>query len=113
MKSKNPEVSLALVSCWATGDDRKSLPKWDLIINGQVIVAFLWHNKMPVKYGRYAFPSQTVSNCANPKDPYQVIFHPVLPDARVDYPSNFKRFEIPKFAFAKDNFSRQVICTTN
>ncbi|XP_056284521.1 uncharacterized protein LOC130202792 [Pseudoliparis swirei] len=82
MKSKNPEVSLELVSCWATEGDRKSLPKWDLIING----------------------------CANPKDPYQVIFHPVLPDARVHYPANFKRFEIPMFAFAKDkdNLSRQV-----
>uniref|UniRef100_A0A8C2ZPV2 ZP domain-containing protein n=1 Tax=Cyclopterus lumpus TaxID=8103 RepID=A0A8C2ZPV2_CYCLU len=82
MKSKNPEVSLELVSCWATEDDRTSLPKWDLIING----------------------------CANPKDPNQVIFHPVLPDARVQYPSNFKRFEIPMFAFAKDkdNLSQQV-----
>jgi len=38
-----------------------------------------------------------------------VIFHPVLPDARVHYPANFKRFEIPMFAFAKDNLSRQVI----
>uniref|UniRef100_A0A8C2ZA76 ZP domain-containing protein n=1 Tax=Cyclopterus lumpus TaxID=8103 RepID=A0A8C2ZA76_CYCLU len=80
MKSKNPEVSLELVSCWATEDDRTSLPKWDLVING----------------------------CANSKDPNQVIFHPVFPDARVQYPSNFKRFEIPMFGFAKDNLSRQV-----
>ncbi|XP_068593470.1 uncharacterized protein [Cebidichthys violaceus] len=83
IKSRNPEVSLELVDCWATfEDDRTSLPKWDLIING----------------------------CANPRDPYQVIFHPVLPDARVQYPSNFKRFEIPKFTFAKDqeNLSLQV-----
>ncbi|XP_068433639.1 uncharacterized protein [Clinocottus analis] len=82
MKSRNPKVSLALVYCWATEDNRTSLPKWDLIING----------------------------CPNPRDPYQVIFHPVLPDARVQFPSNFKRFEIPMFAFAKDkdNLSSQV-----
>ncbi|KAK9531422.1 hypothetical protein VZT92_010849 [Zoarces viviparus] len=83
IKSRNPEVSLELVDCWATlADDRTSLPKRDLIING----------------------------CVNPRDPYQVIFHPVLPDARVQYPSNFKRFEIPMFAFAKDqeNLSLQV-----
>ncbi|XP_074471896.1 uncharacterized protein LOC141756224 [Sebastes fasciatus] len=83
MRFRNPEVSLELVYCWATlEDDRKSLPRWDLIING----------------------------CANPKDPHQVIFHPVLPDVRVQHPSNFKRFEVPMFAFAKDkdNLSRQV-----
>ncbi|XP_075940163.1 uncharacterized protein LOC142941920 [Anarhichas minor] len=83
IKSRNPEVSLELVDCWATlEDDRTSLPKRDLIING----------------------------CVNPRDPYQVMFHPVLPDARVQYPSNFKRFEIPMFAFAKDraNLSLQV-----
>lgn len=34
MKSRNPKVSLALVYCWATEDERPSLPKWDLIING-------------------------------------------------------------------------------
>ncbi|XP_033504946.2 uncharacterized protein LOC117270995 [Epinephelus lanceolatus] len=83
MKSANPNVSLELMYCWATLDsDRTSLPKWDLIIGG----------------------------CANPRDPHQVIFHPVWPDARVQYPSNFKRFEVPMFAFAqdKDNLSHQV-----
>ncbi|XP_040016675.2 uncharacterized protein LOC120808112 [Gasterosteus aculeatus] len=76
-------VSLELVDCWATlEDDRTSLPKWDLIING----------------------------CANPRNPHKVIFHPVFPDTRVQHPSNFKRFEIPMFAFTKDenNLSRQV-----
>lgn len=44
-------------------------------------------------------------------DPNQVIFHPVQADARVQYPSHFKRFGIPMFAFAEDqdNLSRQVI----
>ncbi|XP_042359983.1 uncharacterized protein LOC121955951 [Plectropomus leopardus] len=83
MASANPDVSLELVYCWATlEDDRTSRPRWDLIVGG----------------------------CANPKDPNQVIFHPVWPDARVQYPSNFKRFEVPMFAFArdKDNLNQQV-----
>ncbi|XP_054475063.1 uncharacterized protein LOC129107587 [Anoplopoma fimbria] len=81
MKSTNSDVSLELGYCWATlEDDRTSLPKWDLIING----------------------------CANSRDPNQVIVHPVLPDARVQYPSNVKRFEVPMFAFAKDNLSGQL-----
>lgn len=47
----------------------------------------------------------------NPVDPSQVIFHPVLADARARYPSHFERFEVNMFAFAedKDNLSRQVI----
>lgn len=50
-------------------------------------------------------------SCVNPVDPSQVIFHPVLADARARYPSHFKRFEVNMFAFAedKDNLSRQVI----
>uniref|UniRef100_A0A3Q3VP17 ZP domain-containing protein n=1 Tax=Mola mola TaxID=94237 RepID=A0A3Q3VP17_MOLML len=92
--STNPEVSLEMENCWATLDsDRMSLPRWNLIING----------------------------CPNPLDPHQVIFHPVLADDRVRYPSHFKRFEIQMFAFAedKDNLSQQafvhcdiVICDT-
>lgn len=48
--------------------------------------------------------------CPNPVDPQQVIFHRVLADDRVPYPSHFKRFEIQMFAFAedKDNLSQQV-----
>lgn len=44
-------------------------------------------------------------------DLYQVIFHPVWADERVQYPSHFKRFEILMFAFAedKDNLSHQVL----
>ncbi|PWA27738.1 hypothetical protein CCH79_00000449 [Gambusia affinis] len=80
LKSTNPLVSLELENCWATqGKDRTSQPRWDLIING----------------------------CPNPADTYQVVFHPVWTDARVRYPSHFKRFEIQKFAFAdgKDDMS--------
>uniref|UniRef100_A0A8C4F8S8 ZP domain-containing protein n=1 Tax=Dicentrarchus labrax TaxID=13489 RepID=A0A8C4F8S8_DICLA len=75
MRSTNPQVSLELENCWATHyDDRTSQPRWNLIING----------------------------CVNPVDPHQVIFHPVWPDARVQYPSHLKRFEVPMFAFAED-----------
>ncbi|XP_037305482.2 uncharacterized protein LOC119195016 [Pungitius pungitius] len=83
INSGKPDLSLELADCWATlADDRTSLPKWDLISHG----------------------------CANQGDPHKVIFHPVLPDARVQNPLNFKRFEIPMFAFTKDekNLSRQV-----
>ncbi|XP_029281423.1 uncharacterized protein LOC115003673 [Cottoperca gobio] len=83
MRSTTPAVSMELAYCWATlEDDKASLPRWDLIING----------------------------CANPRDPQPVIFHPVVLDARVNYPSNFKRFEIPMFAFAqdKDDLRHQV-----
>uniref|UniRef100_A0A8C9X083 Uncharacterized LOC116066419 n=1 Tax=Sander lucioperca TaxID=283035 RepID=A0A8C9X083_SANLU len=75
MRSTNPEVSLELMSCWATlENDKKSLPRWDIIIDG----------------------------CPSPRDPYQVKFHPVFPDGRVQYPSHVKRFEVPMFAFAED-----------
>ncbi|XP_034086545.1 uncharacterized protein LOC117555698 [Gymnodraco acuticeps] len=83
MGSYNPKVSLELAHCWATlEEDKMSLPRWDLIVNG----------------------------CANSRDPHPVIFHSVLPKGRVPYPSNFKRFEVPMFAFAedKDNLNRQV-----
>ncbi|XP_076613030.1 uncharacterized protein LOC143336650 [Chaetodon auriga] len=83
MRSTNPSVSLELENCWATlYADRMSQPRWNLIING----------------------------CANPVDPYQVIFHPVWADSRVQYPSHFKRFEILMFAFAddQDNLSGQL-----
>ncbi|CAF91111.1 unnamed protein product [Tetraodon nigroviridis] len=80
--TKLADVSLELDSCWATLDsNRLSQPRWNLVING----------------------------CANPVDPYQVIFHPVWVDERVHYPSHFKRFEVQMFAFAEDNdLSHQV-----
>ncbi|XP_015225049.1 PREDICTED: uncharacterized protein LOC107081374 [Cyprinodon variegatus] len=73
LKSTNPLVSLELENCWATKGERTSQPRWNLIING----------------------------CPNPVDPYQVVFHPVWADARVRYPSHFKRFEVKMFAFAE------------
>ncbi|XP_075315910.1 zona pellucida sperm-binding protein 2-like [Odontesthes bonariensis] len=74
MGSTNPKVSLELENCWATQDeDRNSQPRWNLIING----------------------------CPNPVDTYQVVFHPVQADSRVQYPSHFKRFEVQMFAFAE------------
>uniref|UniRef100_A0A3Q1G2X3 Uncharacterized LOC110960245 n=1 Tax=Acanthochromis polyacanthus TaxID=80966 RepID=A0A3Q1G2X3_9TELE len=79
----SPEVSVELENCWATlAEDRTSRPRWNLIING----------------------------CTNPVDQYQVIFHPVWTDARVQYPSHFKRFEVKMFAFTRDqeDLSRQL-----
>uniref|UniRef100_A0A672H231 Zona pellucida protein AX 2 n=1 Tax=Salarias fasciatus TaxID=181472 RepID=A0A672H231_SALFA len=84
IKAANPKVSLELENCWGTlNEDRTSQPRWNLIING----------------------------CPNPVDPYQVIFHPVWPDARVQHPSLYKRFEVKMFAFAEDqdNLSGQVL----
>ncbi|XP_071058022.1 zona pellucida sperm-binding protein 2-like [Pseudochaenichthys georgianus] len=88
MGSYNPKVSLELAHCWATlEEDKMSLPQWDLIVNG----------------------------CANSRDPHPVIFHSVLPQGRVHNPSNFKRFEVPMFAFAedKDNLNRQYAVYNN
>uniref|UniRef100_A0A672GNF7 Zona pellucida protein AX 2 n=1 Tax=Salarias fasciatus TaxID=181472 RepID=A0A672GNF7_SALFA len=82
IKAANPKVSLELENCWGTlNEDRTSQPRWNLIINGLVFI-----------------------------DPYQVIFHPVWPDARVQHPSLYKRFEVKMFAFAEDqdNLSGQL-----
>ncbi|XP_045916796.1 uncharacterized protein LOC123977846 isoform X2 [Micropterus dolomieu] len=81
-RSRNSKLSLELENCWATLDeDRTSQPRWNLIING----------------------------CVNPVDPHRVILHPVWPDARVQNPSHFKRFQVKMFAFVEDqdNSSRQ------
>uniref|UniRef100_A0A8D3B8A3 ZP domain-containing protein n=1 Tax=Scophthalmus maximus TaxID=52904 RepID=A0A8D3B8A3_SCOMX len=83
MKATNPRLSLELGNCWATlYDDGMSKPRWNLIIDG----------------------------CPNPRDPNQVVFHPVWVDARVQYPSHVKRFEVQMFAFAEDqdNLHRQL-----
>ncbi|XP_076024138.1 uncharacterized protein LOC143014217 [Genypterus blacodes] len=83
MRSTNPKVSLQLGNCWATlGDDRTSQLRWNLVIDG----------------------------CTNPVDPYQVVFHAVWPDARVQYPAHYKRFEVQMFAFAagQDELSEQL-----
>ncbi|XP_072219007.1 uncharacterized protein [Leuresthes tenuis] len=83
LKSTNPKVSLQLENCWATQDeDKNSQPRWNLIING----------------------------CPNPVDMYQVVFHPVQADSRVQYPLHLKRFEVQMFAFAEgqDDLSSQI-----
>uniref|UniRef100_A0A3Q1IYQ0 ZP domain-containing protein n=1 Tax=Anabas testudineus TaxID=64144 RepID=A0A3Q1IYQ0_ANATE len=83
MRSRNPKVSLELENCWATlKEDRMSQPRWNLIIDG----------------------------CANKVHPYQVVFHPVWVDARVENPSHFKRFEVQMFSFDdKETLSPQVL----
>uniref|UniRef100_A0AAQ6IPS3 ZP domain-containing protein n=1 Tax=Anabas testudineus TaxID=64144 RepID=A0AAQ6IPS3_ANATE len=82
MRSRNPKVSLELENCWATlKEDRMSQPRWNLIIDG----------------------------CANKVHPYQVVFHPVWVDARVENPSHFKRFEVQMFSFDdKETLSPQL-----
>ncbi|XP_045066206.1 uncharacterized protein LOC121549189 [Coregonus clupeaformis] len=73
--STDPQVALVLDHCWATlNEDRDSRPRWNLIING----------------------------CANPEDPYLVVFHPVVADARVRFPSHVKRFEVQMFSFTEE-----------
>ncbi|XP_053737532.1 zona pellucida sperm-binding protein 2-like [Synchiropus splendidus] len=75
MKSTNPAVSLELESCWATTNrDRLSPPRWDLIING----------------------------CANPAEPFQVTFHPVEANDKIQFASNMKRFEVLMSAYSID-----------
>ncbi|XP_062324228.1 uncharacterized protein LOC134025304 [Osmerus eperlanus] len=74
--NSDPRVVLKLEYCWATlKEDRKSQPRWNLIING----------------------------CENTEDPFQVVFHPVSADARVQYPSHFKRFEVQMFSFMDED----------
>uniref|UniRef100_A0A674ELJ3 Uncharacterized LOC115192376 n=1 Tax=Salmo trutta TaxID=8032 RepID=A0A674ELJ3_SALTR len=74
-RSSDPKVVLMLDHCWATlNEDRDSRPRWNLIING----------------------------CENPEDPYRVVFHPVVADARVHFPPHVKRFEVHMFSFAED-----------
>ncbi|XP_064839507.1 zona pellucida sperm-binding protein 4-like, partial [Oncorhynchus masou masou] len=73
--TSDPKVALVLDHCWATlNEDRDSRPRWNLIING----------------------------CENPEDPYSVVFHPVVADARVHFPPHVKRFEVYMFSFAED-----------
>ncbi|XP_067338951.1 uncharacterized protein [Channa argus] len=75
MGSTSSVVSLELENCWVTlKNDRMSQPRWNLITDG----------------------------CANPAGSYQVVFHPVQPNARVKYPSNVKRFELQMFALAEN-----------
>ncbi|KAJ8377735.1 hypothetical protein AAFF_G00254080 [Aldrovandia affinis] len=95
MQTTDPNVELFLENCWATSEqDRTSLPKWDLIVD----------------------------SCENLADPYQTTFHPVFGDARVQFPSHFKRFEVKMFSFTVAGVPLKgqifvhcdaVICDTN
>ena len=53
---------------------------------------FLVPNLVPLSTG----------SCENPEDPYRVVFHPVVADARVHFPPHVKRFEAYMFSFAED-----------
>ncbi|KAG9347318.1 hypothetical protein JZ751_004885, partial [Albula glossodonta] len=76
MQSTDPQVELFLENCWATYEqERTSLPKWDLIVD----------------------------SCENPADPYQITFHPVYADERVQFRSHFKRFEVRMFSFTAED----------
>ncbi|XP_073708828.1 zona pellucida protein AX 2 [Garra rufa] len=78
--SRDSKVAVGLENCWATlTKDKESKPRWDLIVDG----------------------------CANPKDPEQTIFHPVIPDDRVDIPDHFKRFEVKTFSLKEDDGSSE------
>ncbi|XP_066451335.1 uncharacterized protein [Eleutherodactylus coqui] len=69
--SSDPQLELFLDSCWATtSPDMRSLPAWPIIDNS------CEHN-----------------------EPYQTIFHSVMADARVQFPSHLKRFEVKTFTF--------------
>lgn len=75
MQSVDPRIELVLENCWASTNHGGSVLSWDLIMNG----------------------------CANPADRYQIVFYPVVPDARVRYPSHVRRFKIEMFTFVKDD----------
>ncbi|KAJ7988051.1 hypothetical protein DPEC_G00319630 [Dallia pectoralis] len=74
-RSTDPGVELVLEHCWATLDkDRNSKPRWNLIVDG----------------------------CESPENPYRVVFNPVAADARVHFPSHFKRFQVYIAALNED-----------
>ncbi|TSR99429.1 Zona pellucida sperm-binding protein 2 [Bagarius yarrelli] len=75
LQSTDPQIVLVLENCWASTNHGGTVLKWDLVVNG----------------------------CANPDDPYQITFTPVMSDARVQYPTHVRRFQIQMFTFIKDN----------
>ncbi|KAL6095853.1 uncharacterized protein ACO6RY_09688 [Pungitius sinensis] len=73
--SSDPNLELIVEKCWATlAEDRTSPPSWDIIVDG----------------------------CENPDDIYATVFHPVVSDSRVLFPSHIKRFSMKMFTFIKD-----------
>ncbi|XP_051881383.1 zona pellucida protein AX 1 [Pristis pectinata] len=72
LHNEDPQIELFLQSCWATGSpERDGIPQWPII----------------------------VQSCEYEADPRMTIFHPVLRNERVRYPSHMKRFEVETFAF--------------
>ncbi|XP_056419065.1 zona pellucida sperm-binding protein 2-like isoform X2 [Hyla sarda] len=72
--STDPQLELFLDSCWATTTpDMASLPMWPIIDN----------------------------SCEH-SEPYKTIFHPVMADQRVQFPSHLKRFEVKTFTFMEE-----------
>ncbi|KAE8605157.1 hypothetical protein XENTR_v10014994 [Xenopus tropicalis] len=69
--SVDPQLELFLDNCWATASpDKTSFPKWDVVVNSCEFI-----------------------------ETFQTIFHPVVADSRVKYPSHLKRFEVKMFTF--------------
>ncbi|KAM8832525.1 uncharacterized protein AB9W97_003641 [Spinachia spinachia] len=95
IESTDPNLELIVEKCWATLDeDRTSLPSWDVIVDG----------------------------CENPDDIYVTVFHPVVSDSRVLFPSHIKRFSMKMFTFTKEKAVQKdeiyvhcdsVICDTS
>lgn len=61
------------------------------------------------KFNFFFNASLKLSSCPH-TDPHHVVFHPVWTDARVQYPSHLKRFEVQMFAFTEneEDLSPQV-----
>ena len=53
--------------------------------------------------------SPFLASCENTEDPFQVVVHPVSADARVKYPSHFKRFEVQMFSFMDEDNSSYLV----
>ncbi|XP_077147580.1 zona pellucida sperm-binding protein 2-like isoform X1 [Ranitomeya variabilis] len=71
LHSSDPRLELFLDSCWATTTpDMRSFPTWPII-----------------------------NNSCEHNEPYLTIFHPVRTNARVQFPSHLKRFEVKTFTF--------------
>lgn len=103
--SKDSRVAVVLENCWATlSKDKESKPRWDLVVDGYVWNLVCICGTFLLNAGPN---SSSLTRCANPKDPEQTIFHPVVADGRVDIPDHFKRFEVKTFAFKEDDESSE------
>ncbi|XP_039604039.1 uncharacterized protein LOC120525639 [Polypterus senegalus] len=94
LNTQDPQVELFLEECWATtSPDPTALPKWELIVD----------------------------SCANAADSYKTLFEAVVTNARVVFPSHYKRFQVKMFSFTQDDMALEqliyfhcevVICTS-